>query len=144
MYNVKNIQEPERYPINYDFLSKEEIKKIVSYMNGVQGLADHYYQKYTNELNATIGTDISEEKVSRYLNLYNHTLTSLTGSKNAYAILGIMCEFDWPNHGHRWFLATAKDAEFYNHFIETQHEHEDYINDVLFSTNLLTYGDVGA
>lgn len=49
-------------------------------MQGVQHLCDYYYDKYFTN---------AEQKS---LKLYQHTLTSLTGSKNAYATMGIMVE----------------------------------------------------
>jgi hypothetical protein len=107
-------------------------------MNGVQDLANRYHNHYSDDLL----DDIQEEEdiETRYLRLYNHTVTSLTGSKNAYATLGIMFEYDWPNHPNKWFLATQQDAIDYNEFQES--EVDDTISQVLTSS-LLSYGDVG-
>lgn len=68
---------------------------IISYLNGVQDLANRYYNNYLQELEKTFdSTEKHKKDVERYLRLYNHTVTSLTGSKNAYATLKIMCEYD--------------------------------------------------
>jgi hypothetical protein len=55
-------------------------------MNGMNDLAQRYYIKYMDDITAN----------QKYLRLYQHTLTGLTGAKNAYATLGIMTEFDFP------------------------------------------------
>lgn len=140
MYRVINVQEVESYPYNYDWLSDQEKSIIVNYLNGVQNLANRYYDQYLDEL-AKIN-DGENTDVEKYLRLYNHTITSLTGSKNAYATLKIMCEYDWPGHDQKWFLATKEDAQNYNEFQET--EVEDNIDDILDSSFLLLqYGEIG-
>ena len=97
---------------------------------------------YLQELEKTFdSTEKHEKDVERYLRLYNHTVTSLTGSKNAYATLKIMCEYDWPGHSQKWFLATKQDDQNYNEFQES--EVEDNIDDILDRSSLLTYGEVG-
>jgi len=113
-------------------------------MNGIQTLANRYYEHYVNELTEHLDLpeyelEVVKKDKERYLRLYNHTITSLTGSKNGYATLGIMCEYDWPNHEKTWFLATKADAEYYNDFQETEVDNE--INNI--ASQLLSYGDVG-
>lgn len=56
-------------------------------MNGMQALANRYYRTYMDNIEEHIDT-------GKYIRQYNHTITSLTGSKNAYATLGIMVEYD--------------------------------------------------
>lgn len=145
MYKVINVQDVDLYPENYDWLTPDQKTVIISYMNGVQDLADRYYDNYWTELNATFDLSEAEKRnkdINKYLRLYNHTTTSLTGSKNAYATLNIMCEYDWPGHAQRWFLATKEDAQNYNEFQET--EVEENIDDILNgSSSLLSYGEVG-
>lgn len=141
MYRVINVQEVESYPGNYDWLSDQEKSIIINYLNGVQNLANRYYDQYLNELAKKANND-KDTDVQKYLRLYNHTITSLTGSKNAYATLRIMCEYDWPGHDQKWFLATKEDAQNYNEFQET--EVEDNIDDILDNFSLLLqYGEVG-
>lgn len=144
MYKVLNVQDVDSYPENYDWLDTNQQDIIINYMNGVQNLANRYYQNYSNELNATFDPNYKEEHdkdIERYLRLYNHTVTSLTGSKNAYATLNILCEYDWPGHDKKWFLATRKDAEDYNEFQET--EVDDNIDNIFNTSSLLKYGEVG-
>lgn len=145
MYKVINVQDIELYPDNYEWLDKEQQLIIISYLNGVQDLANRYYSRYLEELNSTFdltNKEKHEKDIEKYLRLYNHTVTSLTGSKNAYATLKIMCEYDWPNHSQKWFLATKQDAQDYNDFQES--EVEDNIDDILDrSSSLLQYGEVG-
>ena len=145
MYKVINVQDIELYPDNYEWLDKEQQLIIISYLNGVQDLANRYYSRYLEELNSTFdltNKEKHEKDIEKYLRLYNHTITSLTGSKNAYATLKIMCEYDWPEHSQRWFLATKEDAQNYNDFKET--EVEDNIDDILNNSSmLLQYGDIG-
>ena len=145
MYKVINVQDVNLYPENYDWLNLDQQVIIISYMNGVQDLANRYYEKYLTELNATFDSSLIEKHnkdIEKYLRLYNHTITSLTGSKNAYATLNIMCEYDWPGHDQKWFLATKEDAQNYNEFQET--EVEDNIDDILDNSSLLLqYGEVG-
>ena len=117
-----NIQSIDKYPTNYNFLSEEEQNKILSYMNGMQDLANQYYQKYFKD---------SDDKS---LKLYQHTLTGLTGAKNAFATLGIMVE-KWGINDE-WILATKIDAENYNDTEEQTHEVIKEINE------LISYGDI--
>lgn len=142
MYKVINVQDIDLYPENYNWLDQDQQLVIISYLNGVQDLANRYYNNYLQELEKTFdSTEKHEKDVERYLRLYNHTVTSLTGSKNAYATLKIMCEYDWPGHSQKWFLATKQDAQNYNEFQES--EVEDNIDDILDRSSLLTYGEVG-
>jgi len=142
MYKVINVQDIDLYPENYNWLDQDQQLVIISYLNGVQDLANRYYNNYLQELEKTFdSTEKHKKDVERYLRLYNHTVTSLTGSKNAYATLKIMCEYDWPGHSQKWFLATKQDAQNYNEFQES--EVEDNIDDILDRSSLLTYGEVG-
>mgnify|MGYP003296888677 CR=1 FL=1 len=119
-----NIQDIDKYPDDYNWLSSEEQIKILGYMRGMQDLCERYYRKYFEE---------TEEKDLR---LYQHTLTGLTGAKNAYATLGIMVE-KWGNNGE-WILATKIDAETYNN--EDDSSAEEVIEQI---NSLLDYTDVG-
>lgn len=142
MYKVINVQDIDLYPENYNWLDQDQQLVIISYLNGVQDLANRYYNNYLQELEKTFdSTEKHKKDVERYLRLYNHTVTSLTGSKNAYATLKIMCEYDWPGHSQKWFLATKQDVQNYNEFQES--EVEDNIDDILDRSSLLTYGEVG-
>ena len=142
MYKVINVQDIDLYPEDYNWLDQDQQLVIISYLNGVQDLANRYYNNYLQELEKTFdSTEKHEKDVERYLRLYNHTVTSLTGSKNAYATLKIMCEYDWPGHSQKWFLATKQDDQNYNEFQES--EVEDNIDDILDRSSLLTYGEVG-
>ena len=55
----------------------------------MQTLANRYYTTYKENIE-------EYQELGTYIKQYNHTITSLTGSKNAYATLGIMVEYDWP------------------------------------------------
>ena len=118
-----NIQDIEKYPENYLNINEEDKVKILYYMRGMQDLANHYYEKYFKE---------AEDKDLR---LYQHTLTGLTGAKNAYATLGIMVE-KWGENGE-WILATKQDAENYvNGEDDSAQEIIEQINE------LIDYGDI--
>ena len=103
-YKVINIQELDQYPEDYDWLRDEYQDAILGYMNGMQALANRYYRTYVDNIEEHVNT-------GKYIRQYNHTLTSLTGSKNAYATLGIMVEYDWPGYAGMWVLATREMAE---------------------------------
>ena len=119
-----NVQDVDKYPDNYGSLISLEREKILNYMNGMQNLADRYYQKYFKD---------SDDKS---LKLYQHTLTGLTGAKNAYATLGIMVE-NWGENGE-WILATKQDAE--NYINKQDNPIEEVIEEI---NKLLDYTDVG-
>ena len=120
-----NIQDIDKYPDSYCSLISLEREKVLNYMNGMQNLADRYYLKY-----------FKNEEDNKSLKLYQHTLTGLTGAKNAYATLGIMVE-NWGENG-KWILATRQDAENY---INKQ---EAPVEEVIEEMNkLLDYTDVG-
>ena len=121
-----NIQDTDKYPENYNNLSIDTQNKIINYMNGMQALAERYYNKYFLD---------SEEKS---LKLYQHTLTSLTGAKNAYATMNIMVEYDWPGHKGIWFLANKEDAQ--NYINAEDDETSEVINNI---SDLLDYTEVG-
>ena len=120
---VINIQDISKYPTNYSYLTEEQQFKILSYMNGMNELANSYYKKYF------------EDADTKNLQLYQHTLTGLTGAKNAYATLGIMVE-KWGTTNNEWILATKRDATDYN---ETEDQITEVINGI---DNLLSYGDI--
>ena len=118
-----NIQDIEKYPENYLNINENNKVKILYYMRGMQDLANHYYEKYFKE---------AEDKDLR---LYQHTLTGLTGAKNAYATLGIMVE-KWGKNGE-WILATKQDAENY------VNEEDDSAQEIIEQINeLIDYGDI--
>ena len=128
--NPINIQSINDYPDDYTWLSIDDQQKIINYMNGMQELANRYYETYRN--------NIEEYKdLGTYIKQYNHTVTSLTGSKNAYATLGIMVEYDWPKHKGKWFLATKTDAIFAENY---QEEDE---NPTINKNILLDYTEIG-
>ena len=125
MNKVINIQNIEKYPDDYSWLGQEEQTKILGYMNGMQALAQRYFNRYSE--------NVQDNK--RFLSLYQHTLTGLTGAKNAYATLGIMVEFDFPRAKNKWILATKEDAQAYI----------DYQGDEIAQnsiTDLIDYGDI--
>lgn len=136
---INNTEDIMEYPENYDNWTEEQKDVIIKYMNAVQHLCDEYYQKHLNSesLNNT-------QEHQEYLSLYRHTLTSLTGSKNAYATLGLKVEYNWPNHKHEWFLATRQDAEeFLNAPDDPYPDSCDIPDDTEQKTNkILDYGDV--
>lgn len=117
-----NIQSIDKYPTNYNFLSEEQQNKILSYMNYMNELAKKYYKKYFLDAD------------DKNLRLYQHTLTGLTGAKNAFATLGIMVE-KWGINDE-WILATKTDATNYNDTKEQIHEIIEEINE------LINYGDI--
>ena len=118
-----NIQDLEKYPKDYSNLNEENKLIIINYMRGMQDLANHYYKKYF------------EDAEDKDLRLYQHTLTGLTGAKNAYATLGIMVE-KWGEH-NEWILATKTDAENYIN------KEDDLSNEVIEQINrLIDYGDI--
>ena len=85
MYKVINVQDIDLYPDDYDWLNSDQKTIIISYLNGVQDLANRYYNNYLEELNATFDPNYKEEHnkdIEKYLRLYNHTNTSLTGSSS--------------------------------------------------------------
>lgn len=129
--SVINVQELEQYPENYDWLSDDDKNVVLGYMNGMQALANRYYKTYIDNIEEHINT-------GKYIRQYNHTVTSLTGSKNAYATLGIMVEYDWPNYRGMWILATREMAENYNTDQEVEPESPTTNQNIL-----LDYGDVG-
>lgn len=119
-----NIQDIEKYPENYLNINEEDKVKILYYMRGMQDLANHYYEKYFKE---------AEDKDLR---LYQHTLTGLTGAKNAYATLGIMVE-KWGKN-NEWILATKQDATDY-----IDQEEDDSAQEIIEQINeLIDYGDI--
>lgn len=118
-----NIQDISKYPDNYDNLQEEDKIKILSYMNGMQALAERYCIKY-----------FKDSDNNKNLQLYQHTLTGLTGAKNAYATLGIMVE-KWGINGE-WILATKIEAENYNNTEEASEIIIEKINE------LINYGDI--
>ena len=120
-----NIQDLEKYPEDYSNLDEEDKLIIINYMRGMQDLANHYYEKYFKE---------AEDKDLR---LYQHTLTGLTGAKNAYATLGIMVE-KWGKN-NEWILATKQDAIDYIN----QEEEDDSAQEIIEQINrLIDYGDI--
>ena len=119
---IINIQDISKYPTNYNFLTEGEQSKILSYMNGMDELANSYYKKYFKDAD------------TKNLQLYQHMLTGLTGAKNAYATLGIMVE-KWGTN-NEWILATKVDATNYN---ETEDQITEVINEI---DNLLSYEDI--
>ena len=62
MYKVINVQDISLYPDNYDWLDSEQQIIIISYMNGVQDLADRYYEKYSLELESSIDDEEQSKK----------------------------------------------------------------------------------
>ena len=128
--NPINIQSTDLYPPDYEWLTPEEKEKILSYMNGMQALANRYYQTYMDNIEEC-------EELGTYIKQYNHTVTSLTGSKNAYATLDIMVEYDWPGHRGEWILATYDDAVYARDY--TGEEESSTVNQNI----LLDYTDVG-
>ena len=119
-----NIQDIDKYPENYDFLQEEERCKILNYMNETQERANRYYNRY-----------LENPDNKKALLLYQHTLTNLSGSKNAYATLGIMVE-NW-SLGGAWILATKEDAENYN-----EQEENNVNNHIEELPALIYYGDI--
>jgi len=125
MDRVINTQDIEKYPDNYSWLEQEQQTKILGYMNGMQALAQRYFDRYSENV----------EENKRYLNLYQHTLTGLTGAKNAYVTLGIMVEFDFPRAKNEWILATKEDAQAY-----IDYQGDEIAQDSI--TDLIDYGDI--
>lgn len=127
--NPINVQSIDLYPSDYNWLSSEDKQKILGYMNGMQELANRYYKTYRDNIE-------KYKELGTYIKQYNHTVTSLTGSKNAYATLGIMVEYDWPKHRGKWILATKANAIYAENYSE---EESTTINKNI----LLDYTDVG-
>ena len=96
---IYNINQKSEYPDNYDFLPEKTKKDILTYMNDQQTLANTYYEKHI------IYEDGMKEE---YLNLYNHQLDLMCGSKNIISLLGVKLEYNWKKDG-KWILATKDD-----------------------------------
>lgn len=111
---IDNINLIDQYPENYDDWDAIKIQYATDYMNEAQALSEAYYNKHEE----FEGED--EEQHLEYLGLFQHSLTSLAGSKNAYATLGIMMEYNWPGHERVWFPATRGDAETYAELQENE------------------------
>lgn len=102
---IKNINEQDEYPENYDNLNQYEKRDIEKYMNDEQETANRHYEKHI--------TAESEDEREQYLDLYRHVQDVLIGSKNAFSLLHIKVEYNWKNDG-KWHLATKSDYEKYN------------------------------
>lgn len=96
---IYNINQKSEYPDNYDFLPEKTKKDILTYMNDQQTLANTYYEKHII---------YAEEMKEEYLNLYNHQLDLMCGSKNIMSLLGVKLEYNWKKDG-KWILATKDD-----------------------------------
>ncbi len=97
---ILNINTKDEYPDNYDNLSDELKDDILSYMNNQQEVADRYYDKHITD---------DEDTKEQYLDLYNHQLDLLCGSKNGFYIMGVRVEYNWPREPGKWILATKED-----------------------------------
>ncbi len=97
---ILNINTKDEYPDNYDDLSDELKEDILSYMNDQQEAADRYYDQHITA---------DEDTKEQYLDLYNHQLDLLCGSKNAFYIMGVRVEYNWPRESGKWILATKED-----------------------------------
>lgn len=97
---ILNINYQKEYPDNYDHLDDDLKKDILEYMNEQQDVADNYYEKHITA---------DDEMRDKYLELYDHQLDILCGSKNAFYIMGICVEYNWPREKGRWILATKED-----------------------------------
>lgn len=106
--NVKNYQDPETYPDNYNWMSSAWYYGILSYLNEWQEQADHYYTRHIQE----------KDNHDDYLKLYDHVEDQLTGSKNMLSVLGIKAE-QWGNNG-TWILANKKDCLKYNQSLDNE------------------------
>lgn len=102
---VKNINSINEYPDNYDNLNKDIQNKIIEYMNNYQEDANNNYEKHI--------TALDEKSRLMYLDLYNHVIDILVGSKNAYSLIGIKLEYNWK-HDNKWILATKSDYQANN------------------------------
>lgn len=97
---ILNINTKDEYPDNYDDLSDELKDDILSYMNDQQEVADGYYDKHIT---------CDEDTKKQYLDLYDHQLDLLCGSKNGFYIMGVRVEYNWPRDPGKWILATKED-----------------------------------
>lgn len=102
---IRNTEDVLQYPETYD-LTEEQSVIITNYMNAVQDLAQRYYDKH-------LEFEEDESTHNRYLNLYRQTMSELTGAKSAYSTVGIYVEYNWPEHYHKWIIATRADAQAY-------------------------------
>lgn len=146
MRNINNISD---YPSNYEWLETEKQNKILELMNTRQKVADEYWNLCKNiyedkdclELNdyKTIFTVSIDKDIEEKLRIYNNMINFISGARIAYATLGIMLEYNWPNHKNEWILATIEDAEAYLNAPEVEGASSEPITNKL----LLGYGDVG-
>lgn len=147
---MKNINNIDDYPTDYNWLPIEDQQKILKIMNTRQKLADQYWQickdSYIESESYDVNLDeymytistIMDKDINEKLYLYNAAINFISGARIAYASLGIMVEYNWPNHKGEWFLATASDASAYENSQE-----EEEIDQPVLQNILLHYGDVG-
>lgn len=93
---------PDEYPIDYDFLSKEQKDNILKYMNALKG---KYWRNILTMRNS--GVRELEARSNQYLENYRKRVDAARGALQA---AGIYVEFGWRGHGNEWFLATYADA----------------------------------
>ena len=147
---MRNINSIDEYPSDYFWLTQEEQEKILKFMNTRQKIADQYWQ-ICKDAYDEFGSDVEldeykytfitliDKDINEKLLAYNVAINFLSGARIAYATLGIMLEYNWPNHKNEWFLATAEDATNYENSID-----EPIEEDLPTTQNvLLHYGDVG-
>ena len=144
---MKNINDISTYPSDYNWLSEEQQDKIVTILNARQKIADEYWTLckdiYENEecLDTddykTIFTISADKETNEKLRIYNNLINFLSGMKIAYASIGIMVEYNWPDHKGEWFLATQEDA------INYENAPEEPADQPVIQNILLSYGDIG-
>lgn len=144
---MKNINDISTYPSDYNWLSEEQQNKIVTILNARQKIADEYWTLckniYENEecLDTddykTIFTISADKETNEKLRIYNNLINFLSGMKIAYASIGIMVEYNWPDHKGEWFLATQEDA------INYKNAPEEPADQPVIQNILLSYGDIG-
>ena len=130
---INNINFVSQYPENYDFLTQEEKDTILNYMNGTQNLAERYYERHNHE---------DTEENNKWIRMFNHVMTLQTGAKNAFSILGIKVEYNWPTQYHKWILATKED---YDKWLQAKvHPYPDQcpVQDQDLDSELLSYMNV--
>ena len=105
---IDNINKIEDYPVNYDFLPIQVQNSIVEYFEYTMSTARSYYRQFLSA---------EEPEKARYYALYCQELDNISGAKDAMAVTGVMVEYNWPNHEHKYFLANRQDAIDYEQWI---------------------------
>lgn len=132
---INNLQQVDDYPENYDNITDEQKNIIINFMNAMQDLANRYYKEYFDS--EILNKENNNDRKEHLLKLYQQTVDTLTGAKNAYRTLGFMVEYNWPQKKGKWILATKKDAAYYE-----EHKNDKPSDYERTTQTLIQYGDI--